>query len=140
MRQTIGYDIFRQAGLPYPCCNYAKVVVEGADYGAFINLEPMKKAFLCDKGNLYDLEVEEDIVEEKTVPKIKGKIIQKLGVTFEGGSEHENLADRLQAAAHLRLDSFAAASQVVDMDNFTRYLPIPPAASRLTSRSTIPIR
>ena len=44
------------------------------------------------------------------MPKIKGQIIPKLGITFEGGSEHENLADLLQAAAHLRFGSLAATS------------------------------
>jgi len=120
VRQIIGYDIFRQAGLPFPLCNYAKVTINGDDYGAYINLEPFKKAFVernfggNDKGNLYEIELHQDLVEAKTS-------IPKGGISFEGFSKFEDLADLQKAAAQLKIKTLAAASQVVDMDNFIRY-------------------
>ena len=45
IRQPLGYNLFKQAGLPYARCNFAKVVVNGTNMGVYVNLEPMKKRF-----------------------------------------------------------------------------------------------
>jgi len=123
--RPIGYDIFRQAGLPYPRCNFAKVIVNGQDYGAHINFEPMKKAFFQRKfgntqGNLYEIEHGEDLVEgSQHMDPLKG-------ISFEGNGPFGDLADLRAAAAVLNMtkapnNTFPSASQAIDMDNFLRY-------------------
>ncbi|KAK5659166.1 hypothetical protein OQA88_1256 [Cercophora sp. LCS_1] len=54
---VVGYDLIRQAGLPYPYCNPARVFVNGQDFGFHINVELFKKPFIernfgKTKGNL----------------------------------------------------------------------------------------
>ncbi len=59
IRQCIGYDLFSQAGLPAPRCNYAHVSVNGQDLGIYAHVEPIKRSFLRrhfgnDDGDLYE--------------------------------------------------------------------------------------
>jgi hypothetical protein len=59
LRQCLGYGFYRDAGMPASRCNYATVVVNGADLGVFVNVEPIKKPLLRrffddDEGNLYE--------------------------------------------------------------------------------------
>ncbi len=59
LRQCLGYGFYRDAGMPASRCNYATVAVNGDDLGVFVNVEPLKKAFLRrhfddDEGNLYE--------------------------------------------------------------------------------------
>lgn len=62
VRQPLGYEIFRQGGIPYARCNFAKVIVNGQSLGFYVNLEPMKEPYMQrnfnnnDKGNLYETE------------------------------------------------------------------------------------
>ncbi|KAK5651927.1 hypothetical protein OQA88_11586 [Cercophora sp. LCS_1] len=117
VRQIVGYEIIRQVGLPYPRCNYARVFVNGTDYGIYVNVEPFKKAFIRrnfsnnDKGNLYELEHAEDLAIET---------LDKGRISFEGFSKFGNLADLRKAVEKLRR-GFPTASQVVDMDIFIRF-------------------
>ncbi len=58
-RQCLAYDLFREAGLAAPRCNYARVSVNGEPLGIFTNVEPIKKPFLTrvfgdNDGNLYE--------------------------------------------------------------------------------------
>ena len=52
VRQCLGYDFFAAAGVPAPRCNFAHVVVNGADLGIYANVESVKKRFL--KGHFAD--------------------------------------------------------------------------------------
>ncbi len=60
VRQCLGYDLFRAAGLAAPRCSFAHVVVNEYDLGVYVNVEPVKKAFLRfaydgdDEGDLYE--------------------------------------------------------------------------------------
>jgi hypothetical protein len=59
MNQCLGYALFRDAGVPAPRCNFARVAVNGDDLGIYVNVEPIGKPFLRqhfddDGGNLYE--------------------------------------------------------------------------------------
>lgn len=116
VRQPLGYEIFRQAGLPYARCNFAKVIVNGASLGIFVNLEPYKKQFLKnlfagnDKGNLYELEVGEDI---------DPAIVASGKISFESGLVPDE-KDLTLAATQMATGGLAAAKQVVDYDQFVK--------------------
>lgn len=60
VKQCLGYQLFADAGLASPRCNFAHVTVNGSDLGVFVNVEPLKKTFLSaafegdDDGDLYE--------------------------------------------------------------------------------------
>ena len=59
IRQCLTYKVFRDAGLPAPRCNFARVSMNGKDLGIYVNVEPVKKRFLRqhfsdDDGDLYE--------------------------------------------------------------------------------------
>ena len=59
VRQCLGYQLFADAGIAAPRCNFAHVTVNEWDLGVYVNVEPVKKAFLRhnypdDDGDLYE--------------------------------------------------------------------------------------
>ena len=59
VRQCLSYKLFRQAGIPAPRCNFARVEMNGEDLGVYVHVEPIKKQFLranfgSDEGDLYE--------------------------------------------------------------------------------------
>ena len=59
VRQCLGYQLFADAGIAAPRCNFAHVTANGADLGVYVNVEPVKKAFLRrnypdEDGDLYE--------------------------------------------------------------------------------------
>lgn len=59
MRQCLSYQVFRDAGIPAPRCNFAHVTLNGDSLGVYVNVEPVKKKFLreqfgSDEGDLYE--------------------------------------------------------------------------------------
>lgn len=59
MRETVGYSLFRQLGLPAPRTTYTQVTVNGDDYGLYVAIEFPDDHFLDSRyadgtGNLYD--------------------------------------------------------------------------------------
>ena len=59
LRQCLGYKLFREAGIPAPRCNFARVTVNGEYMGVYAHVESIKKPFLRrtfgnDDGNLYE--------------------------------------------------------------------------------------
>ncbi|MEE8397468.1 MAG: CotH kinase family protein [Desulfobacterales bacterium] len=60
--QCMTYEMWRNAGLPAPRCNFARVSMNGRDLGIYTNVEPIKKHFLRrnfddEEGNLYEAQV-----------------------------------------------------------------------------------
>jgi len=51
LRDRLGLAVMRDAGIPAPCANNARLVVNGVYYGLFTNLEKIDKSFL---GRNYD--------------------------------------------------------------------------------------
>ncbi|NCG18118.1 MAG: hypothetical protein GWP91_03790 [Rhodobacterales bacterium] len=59
IRQCLGYQVFRDAGIPSPRCNFAHVTVNGEDLGIYSHIEAVKRDFLrqhysSDDGHLYE--------------------------------------------------------------------------------------
>jgi hypothetical protein len=59
VRQCLGYQLFLQAGLPAPRCNFAHVRVNGRSLGVYVNVEEVRKPMLArhfadTSGNLYE--------------------------------------------------------------------------------------
>ena len=59
IRQCIGYQLFANAGVPAPRCNFARVTVNGRELGIYAHVEPVKKRFLArhfedNEGRLYE--------------------------------------------------------------------------------------
>ncbi|MBI3180497.1 MAG: CotH kinase family protein, partial [Deltaproteobacteria bacterium] len=59
VKQCLGYQVFRDAGVPASRCNFATVAVNGQSLGLFVHVEPLDKGFLgrnfANKyGNLYE--------------------------------------------------------------------------------------
>lgn len=46
VRQCLIYKVFRDAGLPAPLCNFARVTLNGKSLGVYTHVEPIKKPFL----------------------------------------------------------------------------------------------
>jgi hypothetical protein len=72
IRQAVGYELFKLAGLPYSRCNFAHVLVNGAKVGFYVSAEPLKEGYVRhnfqnDAGNLYELELGEDLIEDMIV-------------------------------------------------------------------------
>jgi hypothetical protein len=90
IRQPLGYLLFKQAGLPYSRCNFARVYVNDTDYGVYLNIEPIKKRHTQnnfngnDNGNLYEIEEEEDFTQS---------IIATDRISFEGFSKYSDKQD-----------------------------------------------
>jgi len=66
--QCITYKMFRDAGLPAPRCNFARVTMNGSDLGIYSHVESIRKHFLrrnfdSDEGNLYEGQVQADFGE-----------------------------------------------------------------------------
>ncbi|HET8541186.1 MAG TPA: CotH kinase family protein [Anaeromyxobacter sp.] len=60
LEERLALSYLRDLGLPAPCANHARLVVNGAYYGLYVNLEHVNKDFLrrnfgaaADDGNLY---------------------------------------------------------------------------------------
>ncbi|KAL2064054.1 hypothetical protein VTL71DRAFT_4548 [Oculimacula yallundae] len=116
VRQTLGYELFHQAGLPYARCNYAKVLVNGTNMGIYVNLEPYKKSFLKnqflgnEKGNLYELEVGEDL---------DPAIVASGKISFESGIT-DNAKDLAIAAAQIAENGLVGVKRIVDYPAFVK--------------------
>lgn len=46
VRQCIGYEIFREAGIVAPRCGFAHVLVNGVSLGVYVNVESIDKGFV----------------------------------------------------------------------------------------------
>ena len=117
VRQPLGYEIFRQGGIPYARCNFAKVLVNGKNLGIYVNLEQLQVPYMQrnfnsnDKGNLYETEWRFDLTQAD------------LDKTFnqEGFSPFEDQKD-LQVAISTFGKGISVAKQVVAVDQLIRVL------------------
>ena len=121
VRQPLGYEMFRQAGIPYARCNFAKVIVNNKNMGIYVNLEQAREPHLSrnfgnDKGNLYETEWRFDLVQEN---------IEK-GFSQEGFSPYKDQKDLQVAIPQLvkKLDTTGATKPVIDLDQLTRVMAV----------------
>ncbi len=119
VKQCLGYQLFRDAGLPAPRCSFASVSANGDPLGVYVNVEPLKKDFLRwafdgdDDGDLY----------EGTLSDFR----EGWTATFEADttSTDPDLGPILAVQAALEIDDddamLAALEQVLDLDQFVRF-------------------
>ncbi|MBL8930608.1 MAG: CotH kinase family protein [Kineosporiaceae bacterium] len=117
VRQPLGYELFRLAGLPFSRCNIARVIVNGEDQGTYVNCEPVRKrhiqnTFGNDEGNLYEIELGEDLTSA---------LVSAGRLTHQGFSDAEDGADLLLAAQRIADAGPAGAAEVVDLAQFLRF-------------------
>ena len=70
IRQPLAYYLFKQAGLPYSRGNFARVFVNNALIGVYLNLEPIRKRHIENNfgrstGNLYEFELTDDFTSSR---------------------------------------------------------------------------
>lgn len=116
VRQPLGYEVFRQGGIPYARCSFAKVIVNGKSLGIYVNLEQMQDPYMQrnfnnDKGNLYETEWRFDLTKAD------------LDKTFnqEGFSDFEDQKD-LQVAISTFDKGIKVAKQVIAVDQLIRVM------------------
>ena len=119
VKQCLGYQLFRDAGLPAPRCSFANVSVNGDPLGVYVNVEPLKKDFLRwafdgdDDGDLY----------EGTLSDFRSGWTS----TFEADTQSTDpdLGPILAVQAALEIEDddamLAALEQVLDVDQFFRF-------------------
>ena len=114
VRQPLGYKLFRDGGIPYARCNFAKVIVNNQNFGVYVNLEPTHELYMQRNvgnslGNLYETEWRFDLT--------KGN----LDKTFnqEGFSKFEDQQDLALAIAQFD-KGFSAAKLVLDVEEIVR--------------------
>ena len=118
IRQPLGYFLFKQAGLPYSRCNFARVYVNDTDYGVYLNIEPIKKRYIQnnfndnDNGNLYEIEEGEDFTQS---------IMAADRISFEGFSKYSDKKDLELAAMEISDNGLAGMAKVIDTNQFLRF-------------------
>jgi hypothetical protein len=118
IRQTLGFELFRQAELPYSRCNYAHVKVNGVPIGFYINIEPIKNRHIehnfngNNLGNAYEIEAGEDFTQP---------IMNADRIGFEGLSPYADKKDLKLATQTLAASGIAGMSSVIDVPQFARY-------------------
>ncbi len=114
LRQCFGYGFYADAGMPSSRCNYAVVQVNGDELGEYVNVEPLKKAFLRrhfddDEGNLYEGTLS-DFREGWT-----GTLEKKTNEDEDDWSDVEALVEALEAPDEELIE---ALEPVLDLDAF----------------------
>jgi len=118
IRQALGYELFKRAGLPYSRCNFAQLRVNGNEIGFYVNVEPIKESYIRhnfqnnDAGNLYELEVGEDLTED---------LVAGDRLSFEGFSSFADRADLRLAAQTLASEGTVGMNRVIDTAQFLRF-------------------
>lgn len=118
IRQALGFELFKLAGLPYSRCNFARVRVNGGDVGLYINIEPIKEPYIQhnfgNKGvrNLYEIDSGEDLNQDT---------MESGRIGFEGFSNFESKKDLELAADILTARGAVGIDLIIDTAQFIRF-------------------
>jgi spore coat protein H len=115
--QCITYQLFRDAGLPAPRCNFARVSMNGQDLGIYTHVESIKEQFLArnfasDDGNLYEAQFADFGQYTKENFQLK---------TNEDSNDRSDLDAVVNALQADDENLPALLDQVVDVDEFLSY-------------------
>ena len=113
----MAYELFREAGVPAPRCNFARVSVNGKDLGIYSHIDSIKKLFLRrnfgnDNGNLYEAQIA-DFGEN-----MKENFQLKTNKEINDRSDLSAVVSALQATDE---NLASLLSQVVDLDAFITF-------------------
>lgn len=114
VRQCLTYGAFADAGLPASRCGFARVRVNGADLGLYVNVEPIKEPFLerhwgNASGNLYEGTLSD------FVPDMSGTLEAKTNEDETDRSDIQALVDALDVEDDILLESLDTH---LDLDQF----------------------
>lgn len=118
IRQVIGYQLFKSAGLPFSRCNLGLLTVNGESLGVYINVEPVRKRHIQHNfngnvgGNLYEIERGEDLTLDT---------VESGRASFEGFSDFDGGKDFALAARAIAEQGASALNLVIDLDQFLRF-------------------
>jgi len=118
LSQSLGYRLFRAAGMPAPRCNHALLYVNDKYYGLYSNVETEDKAFLArwfssDDGNLY---------EEGGTDLLPGSAAAFELETNEGKNDRSDLEALIAALARATPDDFSeTVGQELDLDRYVSF-------------------
>ncbi|MEH6591252.1 MAG: CotH kinase family protein [Halioglobus sp.] len=116
--QCMSYQMFRDAGLAAPRCNFAKVTVNGEDLGIYSHIESIDRRFLNrnfgdPNGNLYEGQVDGDFGD-----KSRFNLQLKTNIVENDRSDTALVAQALNAS-DANLPGLLA--QVLDLDEFLTF-------------------
>ncbi|MDG2046191.1 MAG: CotH kinase family protein [Halioglobus sp.] len=113
----MAYELFREAGVPAPRCNFARVSVNGEDLGIYSHIDSIKKLFLRrnfgnDTGNLYEAQIADfgENLQENFQLKTNKDI-----------NDRSDLSAVVSALKATDENLVSLLSQVVDLDAFTLF-------------------
>ena len=117
LNTCLTYFLFDKAGIPAPRCNFAKVTVNGDDYGIYVSVDAVKTKFIernfeDSSGNLYEgtlSDFSEDWIH--TMEK-------KTNEDDDDWSDIQQIIDALNIPGPEGLDALA---EIVDLDAFVRF-------------------
>ena len=118
LSQSLGYRLFRAAGMPAPRCNHALLYVNDKYYGLYSNVETEDKAFLARwfpsaDGNLY---------EESGTDLLPGSAAAFELETNEGKNDRSDLEALIAALARATPDDFSeTVGQELDLDRYLSF-------------------
>ncbi len=116
IRESVGYSLFRDAGVPAPRVNYATLTVNKESYGLYVQIEAVTKDFLDrwyanTNGNLYEG---------------PGDVMQWSELDLDSNQGLEDRSDLRRLAKSIeRADDdnpWRSFSDLVDLDSFTRFI------------------
>ena len=116
LRESIGYSLFRDAGIPAPRINYASVDLNGKSYGLYVQVEAVTKDFLKrwydeTNGNLYEG---------------PGDVLDWRELDLDSNQDREDRSDLRRLATAIEEaddeDPWNTLSKYVDQEAFTRFI------------------
>ncbi len=115
--QVLTYQLFRDAEIAAPRCNFARLTVNGEYLGIYANVESIKKPFLkrnfsSSKGNLYEGQITD------FHPRALTNIEVKSNEDENDLSDIKRLAELLAEPGELKVDQLG---EIIDLDHFMRY-------------------
>ena len=118
LRQCLAYDLFRDAGVPAPRCNFAHLTLNGDDFGLFVHVESLDKEFLeknfeDPSGKMYEGTLSD------FRPEFEGTFDLKTNQVEDDRGEIDALVDVLAAPGDSAL--LERLDPLVDLDAFNTF-------------------
>ncbi len=134
VHEWAAYELFRAMGVPAPEVGYARVAVNGTDYGLYLNVESIDRDFLArwyadPTGNLYEGAYGVDLYDSHIA-----SFDYKGGEGVQDRSDLQELVDILDDGATEA--NYARVSTVVDMDEFLANMAVEALAMHWDGYST----